>query len=117
MKKRNLSLYQKFALVIICVGLIPMGFLSTMIMDRMLKEYGSSLEANYEQAVSYVGLGLDSMLESYNDVSKMPYYYNYSNEGIFRLNYMSYDNLRKILYGDGREDNLEETRRQKMDVF
>ncbi len=117
MKKRNLSLYQKFALVIICVGLIPMGFLSTMIMDRMLKEYGSSLEANYEQAVSYVGLGLDSMLESYNDVSKMPYYYNYSNEGIFRLNYMSYDNLRRILYGDGREDNLEETRRQNMDVF
>ena len=70
-KKRNLSLYQKFALVIICVGLIPMGFLSTVMMDRMLKEYGSSLEANYEQAVSYVSIGLDNMLESYNDVSKM----------------------------------------------
>ena len=99
--RRSLSLYQKFALVIICVGLIPMGFLSTVIMNRMLKEYGNFLEANYEQAAVYVSLGLDSMLESYNDVSKMPYYYNYSNEGAFQLNYMSYDNLRKILYGEG----------------
>lgn len=99
--KKSLSLYQKFALVIICVGLIPMGFLSTVIMNRMLKEYGNFLEANYEQAAVYVSLGLDSMLESYNDVSKMPYYYNYSNEGAFQLNYMSYDNLRKILYGEG----------------
>ncbi len=114
--RRNLSLYQKFALVIICVGLIPMGFLSTVIMNRMLKEYGNSLEANYEQAAVYVSLGLDSMLESYNDVSKMPYYYNYSNEGAFQLNYMSYDNLRKILYGEGAEYQGDR-RTQGMNVF
>ena len=96
-KKRNLSLYQKFALVIICVGLIPMGFLSTVMMDRMLKEYGSSLEANYEQAVSYVSIGLDNMLESFNDVSKMLCYYSYSSEGRTPLNYMPFNNPRRLL--------------------
>lgn len=118
MKKiRNLNLYQKFALVIICVGLIPMGFLSTVMMDRMLKEYGSSLKANYQQAVSYVALSLDNMLESYNDVSKMPYYYNYSSEGIFELNYMSFDNLRKILYGEGSKGETAEGRNREMTAF
>lgn len=120
MKKKwnlNLSLYQKFALVIICVGLIPMGFLSTVLLNRMLKEYGSSMEANYEQAAGYVSLGLDSMLESCNDVSKMPYYYNYSGEGFFQMNYMYYDNVRKILYGENRDEHLDETRKQGMSAF
>ena len=35
--KRNLSLYQKFCLVIITLGLIPMLFLSTVIVNRMFK--------------------------------------------------------------------------------
>lgn len=116
-KKRNLSLYQKFALVIICVGLIPMGFLSTVMMDRMLKEYGSSLEANYEQAVSYVSIGLDNMLESYNDVSKMLCYYSYSSEGSTPLNYMPFNNPRRLLYGDGQEGYTPQMRRQRMDAF
>ena len=54
--KRNLSLYQKFCLVIITLGLIPMLFLSTVIVNRMFKEYGNSLRSNYVQAASYVSV-------------------------------------------------------------
>ena len=64
--KRNLSLYQKFCLVIITLGLIPMLFLSTVIVNRMFKEYGNSLRSNYVQAASYVSESLADMMESYN---------------------------------------------------
>ena len=111
-------MYHKFALVITCVGFIPMGILSTVIMNRMFKEYGDSLKSNYEQAVNYMNSDLDNMLESYNDISKMPYYYNYSSEGNFQINYMSFDNLRKILYGEDEEAGLStEMRKRKMDAF
>ena len=121
MKKRwkwNLSLYQKFCLVIILLGLIPMLFISTVIVDRMFKEYGNSLRSNYVQAASYVSESLDDMMENYNGVSKMPYYYNYSSEGEFQFNYMSYDNLRQIIYGIGEEpETMEANRYKSMMVF
>lgn len=112
MKRIHMNLYQKFTLVIICVGLIPMGIFSTAIMNRMFKEYGNSLKFNYEQAVAYFNTGIDSMLDSYNDISKMPYYYNYSSEGNFQFNYMSFDNLRKILYGAEEEEGPAKIKRQ-----
>ena len=117
-RKRNLSLYQKFCLVIITLGLIPMLFLSTVIVNRMFKEYGNSLRSNYVQAASYVSESLADMMESYNGVSKMPYYYNYSSEGEFQFNYMSYDNLRRIIYGIGEDPEYMEANRYKsMMVF
>lgn len=118
MNKIRWNLYQKFTLVIICIGLVPMGVLSTVIMNRMFKEYGESLKANYEQAATYINSGIDNMMDSYNDISKMPYYYNYSSEGSFQVNYMSFDNLRKILYGEEHEEVvLEEARKKEMDAF
>ncbi len=118
MKKWSLNLYQKFTLVIICVGLIPMSLLSTLIVNRMFKEYGDSLRANYEQATVYVNTGIDNMLEGYNGISKMPYYYNYSGEGDFAFNYMSFDNLRKIIYGIGYDpETVETARKQNMEIF
>lgn len=118
MIKIRWNLYQKFTLVIICIGLVPMGVLSTVIMNRMFKEYGESLKANYEQAATYINSGIDNMMDSYNDISKMPYYYNYSSEGSFQINYMSFDNLRKILYGEEHEEAvLEEARKKEMDAF
>lgn len=120
MKKWNkeLNLYQKFCLVIILLGLFPMLALSTVIMNRMFTEYGSSLRGNYEQAAAYVNDSIDDMMETYNGISKMPYYYNYSSEGQFEFNYMSFDNLRQIIYGVGVEpEKVEESRRNNMRIF
>ena len=95
-----------------------MLFLSTVIVNRMFKEYGNSLRSNYVQAASYVSESLDDMMENYNGVSKMPYYYNYSSEGEFQFNYMSYDNLRQIIYGIGEEpETMEANRYKSMMVF
>jgi len=115
---KKLSLYQKFVLVIICVGVIPMTLFSTVLVQRMLKEYEHSLMSNYEQAALYLDASLEAMMESYNDISKMPYYYNYSNEGSMKYNYMSFDNLRQMVYGIGYDpENLEEMRKNNMQVF
>lgn len=117
-RNRSLSLYQKFALTIICVGLIPLGIFSTFFMKRMLGEYQSSLRTNYEQGAVYVSSGIDMLLDSYNEISKMPYYYNGTSEGDFRYNYVYYDNLRRILYGiDYDTDSVRELRRQNMNAF
>ncbi len=116
--KKELNLYQKFSLVIILIGLVPMLVLSTVIMNQMFKEYGKSLRGNYEQAADYVNDSIDDMMDTYNGISKMPYYYNYSSEGQFEFNYMSFDNLRQIIYGVGLEpEKAEETRRNNMRIF
>lgn len=116
--KKSLNLFQKFCLVIVMTGLFPMLILSTVMMNRMLKEYGNSLKGNYEQAAAYVNDSVEDMLETYNGIVKMPYYYNYSSEGQFEFNYMSFDNLRQIIYGIGVEpEKVEETRRNNMRIF
>lgn len=115
---RNLNLYQKFSLVIILFGLIPMLVLSTIVMNWMFKEYGDSLRNNYEQAAVYVCDSVNDVMENLNEISKISYYYNDSSEGKFEFNYMSFDNVRKIVYGIGIEpEKIEETRKQNMRVF
>lgn len=120
MKKteKNLSLYHKFALVIILVGLFPMLILVTVVTNRMLHDYQMSITSGYEQAARYISASLDKELESFNDISKMPYYYNYSSEGKFQYNYMSFDNLRKILDAGGiAPEKRELVRKQNMTGF
>ncbi|MGB8451458.1 MAG: histidine kinase [Anaerocolumna sp.] len=120
MKKseKGLSLYHKFALVIILVGLFPMLMLVTVVTNGMLHDYQVSITSGYEQAARYISASLDKELESINDISKIPYYYNYSSEGKFEYNFMSFDNLRKILEADGIEPEKQElVRRQNMTGF
>ncbi|MBE7722812.1 sensor histidine kinase [Lacrimispora indolis] len=115
---KKLNLYQKFSMVILLLGLLPMLILSTVIMNRMFREYGESLRNNYEQAAGYVNDSIGDMFETYNGIAKMPYYYNYSSEGQFEFNYMSFDNLRQIIYGIGVEpEKVEEIRRNNMRIF
>lgn len=115
---KKLNLYQKFSLVIFMLGLFPMLILSTVMINRMFREYGESLRNNYEQAASYVNDSIGDMFDTYNGIAKMPYYYNYSSEGQFEFNYMSFDNLRQIIYGIGVEpEKVEEIRRNNMRIF
>lgn len=96
---KHFNLYQKFALTIILLGLLPMAILSTFIANRMIKNYSEALSVQYEQASGYVAFSIESMLEAYNTISKMPYYYNLSADKA--NSYLSFDNFRQIIYAEG----------------
>lgn len=114
---KSFNLYQKFALTIILLGLLPMAILSTFIANKMIRDYSQALRAQYEQASGYVAFSMESMLDSYNTISKMPYYYNIDDYGA-KGSYLSFDNFRQIIYGEGYEpQNLEEEREQDMVRF
>ena len=114
---KSFSLYQKFALTIILLGLLPMAVLATFIANRMIKDYSQALRGQYEQAAGYVEASIESMLDSYNTISKMPYFYNFGVYGI-QDSYLSFDHFRQILYGEGYAlDTLEEDRRRDMGNF
>ncbi len=114
---KSFSLYQKFALTIILLGLLPMAVLATFIANRMIRDYSQALRGQYEQAAGYVESSMESMLDSYNTISKMPYFYNFGVYGI-QDSYLSFDHFRQILYGEGYDpDTLEEDRRRDMGNF
>ena len=114
---KGFSLYQKFALTIILLGLLPMAVLATFIANKMIKDYSLALRGQYEQAAGYVEYSIESMLDSYNTISKMPYYYNF-NDSDTQGSYLSFDHFRQILYGEGYEaDTMEEDRKRDMGNF
>ena len=114
---KSFSLYQKFALTIILLGLLPMAVLATFIANRMIRDYSQALRGQYEQAAGYVESSMESMLDSYNTISKMPYFYNFGVYGA-QDSYLSFDHFRQILYGEGYDpDTLEEERRRDMGNF
>ncbi len=112
-KKKRLSLYQKFAIIIILLGLLPMLILTTFIANSMIREYKAAMQNQYEQAASYVNASLESMLDTYDTISKMPYFYNYSIEGNTIKNYLAFDNLRQIIYGTSYGEETKDAQRQE----
>ncbi len=114
---RNMTLFHKFALTIILLGLMPMLFLSMFISNKMIREYRKALEVQYEHAAYYVKSSVETMLDSYNTISKLPYNYNYGNEPV-QEKFRVYDNLRQILSGENYEpQNLDAEREKEMDSF
>ena len=85
---RKLSLYHKFAITIILVGLVPMLILATVILNSMISDYRLALQAQYTQAAEYVGNSLEEVLDTYNTISKMPYSYNNSQDEYARRDYL-----------------------------
>ncbi|WMC91938.1 sensor histidine kinase [Kineothrix sp. MB12-C1] len=116
-KRNGWNLYQKFTVTIILLGLVPMIIISTFIANRMIKDYTNALSTQYEQAAGYVSSSMASMLDSYNTISKMPYYYNFGTAGEWD-SYLSFDKFRQIIYGDGYEaETIEEERKKDMGNF
>jgi len=102
---RNLTLYHKFAATMIFLGLIP------------IQDYKDALEMQYEQAAFYVGSSIETMLNTYDTISQMPYNYNYGNEFMMRK-FQAYDNLRQILHGEKyHSDDWEDERGIEMETF
>lgn len=110
-KKITLNLYQKFALLMILVGMVPMIILTTFITNRMMKSYYVSMKRQYEQVASYAARSLDNMLETYNTISKLPYYYNQSASG--GRNALFFDSFREMLYGEKYSARVKEQERKK----
>lgn len=94
-----------------------MAVLATFIANKMIKDYSQALTSQYEQAAGYVESSIEAMLDSYNTISKMPYYYNFNVQGT-QSSYLSFDNFRQILYGEGYEaETMEEDRKRDMGNF
>lgn len=97
MKKVHLSLYQKFTLLLICAGLIPMGMICSVMLNKMLAEYRSAVIDNYTQAVTYMNMSVNDTLKNYDEITKMLYYYYMEADHQTVLTYGNYDNIRQIL--------------------
>ncbi len=99
-RKLTVSLYHKFALAMILLGLFPMLVLSTFTMNHMLEEYRSALSANYEQAAIHISSSVENMLTVYDSASKSAYQYNFGIQNGPADYSSSYNNLRQILTGE-----------------
>ena len=115
----RVSLFAKFTLVILLLGIVPIVLLVTVMQSRMLTEYRASLEEAYEDAIAYSAYSIRARLDTYTDLSKFCYYYNNSSEGDFAYDYNNYDNLRKILTGESLADSsdVNTTIRHEMTLF
>lgn len=118
-KPYRISLFAKFAMVIFLSGIVPIILLSTVMQKRMLTEYRASLLATYKEAISYSAYSIRAKLDTYNDLSKLCYAYNYSNAGDFASDYAKYDNLRQILTGEAFADSSDKAAdiRNAMEIF
>lgn len=77
-KRIQLNLFQKFIAAIILGGIIPMLLLSTFIMNRMFKDYEASLLGSYEQSLDYVAGSVTNLINGYDEVLKLLYFYTES---------------------------------------
>lgn len=101
MKKVHLSLYHKFVLLLIFAGLLPMGMVCSIMLNKMLAEYRSSVVDNYTQAVAYINMSVNDTLKGYDDITKTLYYYDIESDRQTVLTYGNYDNIRQILSWEG----------------
>ena len=118
-RPHRVSLFAKFTAVILLLGIVPIVLLVTVLQSRMLTEYRASLEDAYQDAIAYSAYSIRVRLDTYTDLSKFCYYYNYSSQGDFSYDYDNYDNLRKILSGEvfADADNAADSIRHEMGLF
>ena len=70
------------------------------VLGLKLRGRRDGLEDAYQDAIAYSAYSIRVRLDTYTDLSKFCYYYNYSSQGDFSYDYDNYDNLRKILSGE-----------------
>lgn len=109
--RKRLSLYHKYTLIIICIGLLPMTILATLVVRGMLKEHHKVITKNYEQATEYMSVGLGDVLDSYDEISKMIYFYNSDSDWQSNYVYGNYSNLKNIL---AEKPNMRDEQMQRM---
>jgi two-component system sensor histidine kinase YesM len=81
---RGISLYSKFIIAFISVGIAPVLLISFYSGYIFRKQSLSVIEDNYRQAALYGQRNIDGLLEKYNTISKMLYSYSPDNREILR---------------------------------
>jgi len=104
--------------VIILVGIIPALVAVTVILNSIVSKYQAATLYRYTQAANYVTADVTSLIDSYNTISKLPYYYNFSTDEKAANNSYSFDSFRKVIYGEIYEEaNMVPARQRDMDSF
>ncbi|MBN2221195.1 MAG: HAMP domain-containing protein, partial [Vallitaleaceae bacterium] len=97
MKELHLNLYQKFISAMILGGIIPMFILSSVILNRMFKNYETSLLDSYEQSLDYVSGSVKNLFDTYDEVLKLLYNYEDNDVTVMSLNYDRANTIKGIL--------------------
>ncbi|MBD5093058.1 MAG: sensor histidine kinase [Subdoligranulum sp.] len=115
----RVSLFVKFAVCIMLVGIVPVGLLVTVMQNRMVDTYRASLRETYEEALSYAAYSIGTQLDACNNLSKFCFFYDYSSDGVLHFDYKRFDTLRSILTGEAfpEEENLPRRIEQEMSLF
>ncbi|ACT00646.1 cache domain-containing sensor histidine kinase [Paenibacillus sp. JDR-2] len=112
------SLFFKFALAFLVVGMIPLLVLSTLSLNQFTGQLQRHTENSFKQLVIHLSKNVDDALLNYNEISKTMYY---SSEGVAsrqdatlreeidtegKMNLMSIDDfLLSVLYSDSHIQN------------
>ncbi|MCR5753962.1 MAG: sensor histidine kinase [Acetatifactor sp.] len=116
--KSKITLYHKYATAIILVGILPSLIAVSVILNSIVLKYQKATLYRYTQAANYVTADVTSLIDSYNTISKLPYYYNFSTDEKAANNSYSFDSFRKVIYGEIYEEaNMEIERKRDMDSF
>ena len=117
--RHRFSLFAKFALVIMLLGIVPIILLTTVMQGRLINAYRRSLERTYREALTYAAYSIEARLDTFNDLSKSCYSYGFSSDNTSAFNLGNFDTLRQILTGQAFPDfpNLKERIRQEMELF
>lgn len=104
---RRFGIFQKFTLIALIVGLLPMTLVVVVLINQMSESFSAIARENYLQMATSVQERADAVFASADEVSRMPYYYSF--EGMDG-GYLSADSFRSILETAGdeeREDAVE----------
>ncbi|MDR1636040.1 MAG: HAMP domain-containing protein, partial [Treponema sp.] len=105
MKPRGLSLFNKFIIAFVSVGVVPVLLISFYSGWLFRKQSLAVVEDNYRQAALYGQRNIDSLVEKYNTISKMLYTYSPGSEGILRdTGGLGFANVLKSRGSDGPEE-------------
>lgn len=113
--KIALSLYQRFALLMILTGILPMLILSTFIANNMVENYRTAIESEYRQAAGYISNSLQTLLGSYNTILKLPYSYDLPAGEISTT--QTFDNFRRMLDRENADGQFSSSLEEDMAVF
>ncbi len=117
-RKKKLTLYQKYAIVVITAAIVPIALLVTTFLSSLIRRYQAAMLYQYQSASNYVSADETSLIDSYNTISKIPYYYNLSGDETTTNNKYSFDSFRQFIYGEiYSPETMEEDRESDMLQF